>query len=225
MDELTQRFATRYAKYHAALSVKEDRITEEQMQQRILMFEQHAYSDKFRAQLTNGTYSTADGIVKIKDGKVTVEEPHFQEKKMYQQFADLSRRMNGVIVDKETATKEYAALQTEERAWLVKHVDDIEIGVHSVLGGVVTVKEAFFGKHITFAARDEAQEFAEKYAAYSIDIYDTKAEIATLKDKYGVLRTDRDEYYRDSRDQLVDGTYTVDGGTVTINELGVTFHV
>lgn len=135
---------------------------------------------------------------------------------MYETYASLSRRMN-------TAKKEYDALLKERRTVIMEH--DFEIGTHSVPEGevIVTVGPGSVKRTIFRPVDEKTQKFAKKYATYSVDMSDAMAEIAAIRARYSTLQTERDECYHDSCCRLVEGIYTIDGGTVTLTKFGVKF--
>lgn len=69
---------------------------------------------------------------------------------MYTRFANLSRRMHGALKDAQRAYAEYYCLADDRNKLLIKHRDDLEIGVHQVPGGHVVVQPLTKGFEVTF---------------------------------------------------------------------------
>lgn len=159
---------------------------------------------------------------------------------MYEQFANLARRIDGMTNDIETAKnvqcesrqrldgatadlrtaeKEYDTLRAELEAWHVYH--DCEIGTYPVPGGQVVVTA---GKVIKFIEIDaDTQEFAERYAWKCTHIREVNEKMDRLQKSRLMYVTARAQCLNEFYDRLIDGDYTVANGTVTIKNGKVTF--
>jgi hypothetical protein len=134
---------------------------------------------------------------------------------MYEKFADLTRRMD--------AAEAAHNVLMQERDALIRD-NDIEIGTHPVTGGQVVVSRLGTQHCITFNPIDaETQQFAARYALYCRDLIERNDYLKAQGVIHSAIHRDRSAYWRSVREKLVPGEYVVDGGIITVTDLGVTF--